>query len=115
MSTMAAVIIGVLVAGAVYSLLQRSIVRIVVGIVLLSQAVNLTVFSAAGLREATPPVIADGARTLAAGAADPLPQALVLTAIVIGFGLVAFTLALTTRTYQELGDDDIEKFKRTDT
>ncbi len=114
MNAMMAILIGIMTAGAVYCLLRRSIVRIVFGLVLLSQTVNLIVFTADGLGPADAPVIAADAKTLTGDYADPLPQALVLTAIVIGFGLIAFTLALTHRAYVELGHDDIDNFTRTD-
>lgn len=115
MNALAAILVGFLCATAVYCLLQRSLLRLVVGLLLLSQAINFSVFSAQGLSPATPPIIDPTAKTLGHGAADPLPQALVLTAIVIGFGLIAYVLTLTTRVYEVTGDDDINNLKRTDT
>lgn len=115
MSFLAAILVGTLTAFAVYCLLQRQLLRLIAGIVLLSQAVNFAVFSADGLRPASPPIVGQEAVVLSSGAADPLPQALVLTAIVIGFGLVAYALLLVARVYEETGDDDIENLRRTDT
>ncbi|MGF1452218.1 MAG: Na+/H+ antiporter subunit C [Opitutales bacterium] len=114
MNSLIAILVGVMTAGSLYCLLRRSLVRLVFGLVLLSQTVNLIVFSAGGLSPPEAPVIAEGQKELQGTYADPLPQALVLTAIVIGFGLIAFTLALTHRAYEELGDDDIDHFRRTD-
>lgn len=115
MNALTAILVGVLTAFGIYCLLQRSLSRLVAGLILLSQAVNLAVFSAIGLRSAPPPVIPGDATVLPADAADPLPQALVLTAIVIGFGLVAYCLILTARVYEDTGDDDTESLRRTDT
>ncbi len=114
MSALAAIIVGILTGTAVYCLLQRSLLRMVVGLILLSQAINFSVFSAQGLRPTSPPIIEPTAETLGKHAADPLPQALVLTAIVIGFGVVAYVLTLTAKVYEETGDDDIDNLRRTD-
>lgn len=115
MSFLAALLVGILTALAVYCLLQRDLLRLIAGIVLLSQAVNFAVFSADGLHPASPPIVGQESSVLPVGAADPLPQALVLTAIVIGFGLLAYALLLVARVYEETGHDDIEKLRRTDT
>jgi len=114
METLMAILIGLLFACGVYCLLRRSIVRLAVGIVLLGQGANLLVFTAAGLLSGQPPLIGAGEKILAPPFADPLPQALVLTAIVIGFGFIAFLLALVYRAYRELGEDDIQAFNKTD-
>ncbi|EDM26501.1 hypothetical protein LNTAR_05984 [Lentisphaera araneosa HTCC2155] len=115
METLIAILIGVLFAGGVYCLLQRSLVRLVIGIMLISQAANLLTFAASGLTRKHTAIIKSGETVLQAPHADPLPQALVLTAIVIGFGFTAFCLALLHRTYKTLGHDDLEKFNTTDT
>ena len=90
MDTLLAFLIGIIMAAGIYCLLRRSIVRLAIGIVLISQAANLIIFSSAGLSRGNAPLIAAGESTLHAPYADPLPQALVLTAIVIGFGFIAF-------------------------
>lgn len=94
--------VGVLVACGIYLLLSRNLIRLVLGLSLLSNAFNLIVFTAGRLSRAVPPLIPEGAETAPAAAANPLPQALILTAIVIGFGLLAFALVLTFRAYQRL-------------
>lgn len=114
MEVVLAILIGILFACGVYSLLRRSLFKFIIGIVLISQAVNLLVFTAAGLTKGKSALIPDGEVALEGAYADPLPQALVLTAIVIGFGLIAFCLALTHRAYQAVGSDDIEAFNRTE-
>lgn len=110
-----AILCGFLVTAGIFCLLQRSLVKLVIGVMLLGQAANLIIFSSAGLSSRTPAIIANGDKVLAANTADPLPQAIVLTAIVIGFGFTAFLLALIHRTYKTLKTDDIEKLKNTDT
>jgi multicomponent Na+:H+ antiporter subunit C len=114
MHTLLAILIGILFASGIYCLLRRSIVRLTIGIILMSQGANLLVFSSGGLLSGEPALIESAETTLAAPFADPLPQALVLTAIVIGFGFIAFLLALVNRVYKELGTDDINEFNQTD-
>ena len=112
METLIAILIGILFAGGVYCLLQRSLVRLVM---LISQGANLLTFASSGLTKKHTAIIKAGETALQAPHADPLPQALVLTAIVISFGFTAFCLALLHRTYKTLGHDDLEKFNTTDT
>ena len=114
MEILLAVLIGVLFACGVYSLLRRSLFKFVIGVVLISQGVNLLVFTASGLTRGNAPLIPSGQLLPEGGFADPLPQALVLTAIVIGFGLIAFCLALTHRAYREIGSDDLHSFNKTE-
>ncbi len=87
----AAVAVGVLVAGGVYLVLQRDLIRVVLGFVLLGHAVNVLVLSAGGMDRRGLPLIGQGDPDVAA---DPLPQAFVLTAIVITFGITVYLLAL---------------------
>lgn len=115
MESILAIVSGVLVMAGVFCLLQRSIARLVIGIILLSQAANLIIFTSAGLKSRKPALIPDGQTSLTGDYSDPLPQAIVLTAIVIGFGFTAFLLALLHRTYKDIGTEDIEELKNTDT
>ena len=95
----AAVLVAVLVAGGVYLILQRGLVRAALGFVLLGHAANVVILAAGGMgRRGAPFVGGDGA----ADAADPLPQAFALTAIVITFALTVYLLALAGHG----GDDD---------
>jgi len=109
METSLALLIGILTAAGVYLLLRRSILRMAFGLVLLSNAVNLLLLSAGGLTRDGAPLISAGEPTLAASSANPLPQALILTAIVIGFGLIAYTLILVYRTYLTTGTLDADR------
>ena len=96
---------GFFFAAAIYLMLSRHIVRILIGVALLGNAVNLLLFVAGRVTREVPPVIASG-DALSAGAANPLPQALILTAIVISFSFFAFLMVLGYRAWQALGTDD---------
>jgi multicomponent Na+:H+ antiporter subunit C len=109
-----AFVIGGLYAAGIYMLLRRSLVKLLIGLSLLGHAANLLIFTAARLTRGRPPVIEVGATTLTPPYADPLPQALILTAIVIGLGLTAFTLALAYRVYSAVGTDDMDRIRSTD-
>jgi multicomponent Na+:H+ antiporter subunit C len=109
-----ALLIGVLFACGLYCLLRRSVVRLVIGVLLLSQGANLLVFLSGGLTRGQPPMVEYGAKMPIAPYADPLPQAMVLTALVIGLGLVAFLLTLVFRAHESVGSDDINAFDSTE-
>jgi len=109
-----ALFIGFLVAAAVFSLLRRSVFRLIIGLMLLSQAANLIVFTAGGLVVGKSAVIPADETVLAPAAADPLPQALVLTAIVIGFGMLAFAIALIYRATRAVQSHDLNRFETTE-
>lgn len=105
METLFAVIIGLLVAAGVFLLLSRVIVRVVLGLTFIGYAANLAILTVAGLRDVSPPLL-----TLRGPYMDPLPQALILTAIVIGFATTALLLTVALRAYQVAGHDDVEAF-----
>lgn len=108
------VTIGVLVAAGAYMMMRRSMLKLVIGLALLSHAANLLIFTAGGLVRGDPPLIAEGRQTLGEPYADPLPQALVLTAIVISFGMTAFLIGLILRCYRETGVDDLDQLTSTE-
>lgn len=114
MELLFAIVIGLLYAAGVFMMLRRSLVKLILGLALLGYASNLLLFSISPLVEGRPPLIAEGAETLVAPFADPLPQALILTAIVIGFGTQAFAIVLFKRAYQEVGTDDIDELNITE-
>jgi multisubunit Na+/H+ antiporter MnhC subunit len=102
-----ALLIGVLYAVGTYLLLQRTLTRVVLGLGLLSHGANLLLLAAGGRPGAVPfSGRTDGAA--GAGTADPLPQAMVLTAIVITFGVTAFLLALAFRSWLLTGEDSVQ-------
>ncbi len=115
METLLAFVIGGLYASAVYLMLRRSLVKLVIGLALLSHGANLLIFTIGGLTRTRAPIIAEGDLVPAPPFADPLPQALILTAIVISFGVMAFAVVLLQRTYQAVGSDDLDRMKTTDT
>lgn len=114
MQLVMAVVIGGLYAAGFYLVLRRSIVKLIIGLALLANAVNLLIFTVGGLTRGTPALIPEGQTDPPPGIADPLPQALILTAIVIGFGVQAFALILIKRTYQVTGTDDTDKMTSTE-
>lgn len=104
METLLSLVIGVLTACGVYLLLRAQTFPVVLGLTLLSYAVNLFLFASGRLVEGRPPIIAAGQ----AGYADPLPQALVLTAIVIGFAMTALFLVVLLASRGLAGNDHVD-------
>jgi multicomponent Na+:H+ antiporter subunit C len=114
MEALLAIAVGVLFATGTYMILRRSLTKVILGLGLISNAANLLIFTAAGLTRGLPPIIGHHDKVLSPAAADPLPQALILTAIVITFGVQAFALVLVYRAYQAVGSDDPDMMTRTD-
>lgn len=114
MNILLSLAVGTLVAAGLYMMMRRSMIKLVIGLSLLSHAANLLIFTAGGLTRAASPVIVEGREELAPPYADPLPQALILTAIVISFGLTAFTIGLISRCYRETGTDDLDQMTTTE-
>ena len=112
MEIILAIVVGVLYAAGLYLLLRRSLLKFIIGIIFLSNATNLLVFIAAGIVPGNPPFIAEdlAAREIP----DPLPQALVLTAVVIGVGIITYTLALKYKFFSLTGSDDLDELKKKD-
>ena len=104
-------VVGVLFAISAYLLLSGSVIRLVLGIFVLGNATHLLIFVAGRLTRETPPLIHAPAKVAEAGVANPLPQALILTAIVISFSLFAFLLVLIYRAYQEFGTVDTDAMR----
>jgi multicomponent Na+:H+ antiporter subunit C len=111
MRVLLALVIGILYATGFYMVMRRSIVKLIIGLALLSHAANLLIFVAGGLIRTQPPLIAAGHLRPTAMISDPLPQALILTAIVIGFGVLAFTLILLLQVYRAINTDDMDGLK----
>lgn len=108
MEPLLAVVVGVLFACGIYLMLRRNLLRFIFGLILLSNGANLLIFTAGRLTRAAPPLIPEGANVPVGEVANALPQALVLTAIVISFGLVSFALVLLMRTYGAWGTLDTD-------
>jgi multicomponent K+:H+ antiporter subunit C len=104
MELVVAIGIGIMTSCAVYLFLRERTFSLVMGLSILSTATNLFIFSMGRLRPGVSPILATGAE----GYADPVPQALVLTAIVIGFGMTGFIMALAVRLRHQIGSDHVD-------
>ena len=100
------VLVGLFFAVGIYLILSKHIIRILLGIAIFGNAVNLLISTSGRIVRSTAPIVPQQLDALPAGAANPLPQALILTAIVISFSFFAFILVLAFRAYQEIGVDD---------
>ncbi|WP_053366335.1 Na(+)/H(+) antiporter subunit C [Bacillus sp. FJAT-27245] len=107
METMVSILVGVLFTIGTYLLLSGNLLRIILGTSIISHAVNLLILTMGGLKTGGPPLLGIGGNTYT----DPLPQALILTAIVINFGTTALFLVLSYRAYKVLGTDETHKLR----
>jgi len=106
MEFLLAIVAGVLYASGLYLMLRRRLAQLIIGLSLVSNGSNILILSAAGVTRSSPPLITNGVPL--ESFADPVPQSLILTAIVIGFGVLAFSLVLAHRVQQSAGSDDID-------
>lgn len=106
-----AALIGCFIALGVYLLLSRSVIRMLLGITIFGNGVNLLIFTAGRLTREIAPIIPTGLEQPEGAIANPLPQALILTAIVIGFAMFSFLLVLAFRAYQTLDADDTDTMR----
>lgn len=106
--------VGLLYAAGLYLILHRSFFKLILGMILFSSATNLFVFVAGGITRGRAAFIAEGNEQALAPFADPLPQALILTAIVIGFGIQAFAIVLIKRVFQVVQTNDLDDLNTTD-
>lgn len=111
---LASLVVGALYAAGLYLMMRRSVVKLIIGLMLLGHASNLLIFTVGRLTRGRPPLVPLGASEPVGPFADPLAQALILTAIVIGFGVQAFAVVLIKRAYQEAGTDDLDQMRGTD-
>ncbi len=111
MSLLFAILVGILFAVGTYFLLKRSIVKLILGVIMLGYGTNLLIFMTGDLSGRDMPILGIGT----AQKSDPIPQALILTAIVIGFGVLAFTMTLAYRFYFDIRTEDLdEMYQETD-
>jgi len=103
------VAIGILFGTGTYLILRRNLLKVVIGFSLVSHGTNLLLLTTGKLKRGAVPILQEGFQ---GPHADPLPQALILTAIVISFAVTAFMLALVYRTYQTVGTDDLDRMRR---
>lgn len=106
-----AITAGVIFACGIYMMLRRSMVRLIIGLSMITYAVNLLIFAMGDLSRRAAPIIDT---TPVEEMADPLPQALILTAIVISFGATAFTIALAYRASQVVNSDSLDALRGTE-
>lgn len=111
MEALLALLFGTLFGAAIYLMLARSLPRILLGLVLLGNAAILAILAGGRVIGTAPPLVASGQTLLAAGSANPLPQALALTAIVIAFGLTAFVMVLVWAVWREARTLDAEELR----
>ena len=114
MTLVLAFVIGGLYAAGFYLMLRRNLAQLILGLSLLTSAVNLLIFTVGGLTRARPPLIPEDQLRPVGVFADPMPQALILTSIVIGFGVLAFAMALAYRVDQEVPSDDLTEMITSD-
>ncbi|MBO1510810.1 MULTISPECIES: Na(+)/H(+) antiporter subunit C [Metabacillus] len=110
MEVLMSIVVGILFSAAVYLMLSKSLLRIIIGTGLLSHGAHLLILTMGGLKQGAAPLLGEHAQSYV----DPLPQALILTAIVISFGVTSFFLVLAYRSYQELGTDDMDQLRGND-
>jgi multisubunit Na+/H+ antiporter MnhC subunit len=101
MEALMALVVGLMISAALYLMLSGVLVRFVFGFILMGNAVNLMIFTAGRLTDSDPPLIQPGQTILTGQTANALPQALILTAIVIGFAMTTFFLILLVRTFDQ--------------
>lgn len=111
METALAFLCGIIAAASIYLMLSGNLIRFIFGLILATNSVNLMIFVAGRLSHTRPPLIGEDTAVPAGPLANALPQALILTAIVIGFALLTFVFILFYRTYQSLGTVDTESMR----
>lgn len=107
METLVAIVIGILFAIGTYQVLSNQMIRIILGLSLYSHGINLMIMTMGGLKGGSPPLLAEKISNFT----DAIPQALILTAIVINFAVTAFLLVLSYRTYKLNGSDDMNQLR----
>ena len=111
MEAIFSILVGIFFSVAIYLMLSRHSVRLLLGIAVLGNAVNLLLFTVGRLTREVPPIIGANEDVLPMTTANPLPQALILTAIVISFSFFCFLLVLTWRAFQTLKTDDTDEMR----
>jgi len=114
MEFLLAIMTGILYAAGLYMMLRRSLVKLIIGLIMISNGANLLIFLLGRITKGHPPIIKDTAKIFTDIYADPVPQALILTAIVISFGLQSFAIILVKRAYKVVKTDDLDEMNTTD-
>jgi multicomponent Na+:H+ antiporter subunit C len=106
-----AIVVGGLYASGLFLMLRRSIVKLAFGLSLLGHGTNLLIFTAGGPVRRRPPLLPRGGEPFDAPPADPVAQSLILTAIVISFAVVAFTVVLLYRVHRTMRSDHMDSLE----
>lgn len=114
MEVLLAITIGLLYAAGIFMILRRSLVRLIIGLIILGNGANLLIFLLGRITKGHPPIIPEDSNIIDGIFADPIPQALILTAIVISFGLQAFAIILVKRAYRVVKTDDLDQMNITE-
>lgn len=114
MNFIVALIIGILFASSIYLMLHRNFFKLILGVIVFGYATIYFLFVISGVTENHPALIREDSQENLAAMADPLPQALTLTAIVIGIGVQLFVIVLLKKVHQVLGADDLDTLNVTD-
>jgi multicomponent Na+:H+ antiporter subunit C len=114
MELLLAILTGILYASGIYMMLRRSMVKLLLGLILLGNGANLLIFLLGRITKGKPPVIPGEFKYFDGIYADPIPQALILTAIVISFGLQAFAIILLKRVHLVIDSDNLDDLNTTD-
>ncbi len=101
-------LVGIFYSSGVFLMLRRSMVKLLLGLLLLGNGANILIFLTGGLTKGKPPIIDGAEKTFSDVYADPVPQALILTAIVISFALNSFAVILLKKVYETTGSDDLD-------
>src|SRR5690606_11460110 len=102
------ILVGVLYSAGIYMMLRRSMVKLLIGILLLGNGANILIFLMGGIVKGKAPIISENHKTFLDAYADPVPQSLILTAIVISFALTAFAIVLLKKAHALTGTDDLD-------
>lgn len=114
MNLILAVLIGVLFASGIFLMLHRNIFKLIMGVIVFSYATIYFLFIVSGVTQNNPPLLKEDDAGNLAEMADPLPQALTLTAIVIGVGIQLFLIVLLKKVYSTMGSEDLDELNFTD-
>ena len=108
MELLMVLLVGILYSAGIFMMLRRSMVKLLLGLLLFGNGANILIFLTGGLTKGKAPLIDESQKTFVDAYADPVPQALILTAIVISFALTSFAIILLKKVYETTGSDDLD-------
>jgi len=114
MNLIISLILGILFSASVFLMFQKSFFKLIIGVILFSYATVFFLFSVGGITKNAPPLISNNKVVATEKMADPLPQALTLTAIVISIGVQLFVIVLLKKVYGKVGTEDLDELNTTD-